>query len=163
VAREHPEKLRELQQLFLIEAARFNVLPLDSRSGVRLNPDLAGRPRLLGGNAQMLYPTMKRLSENSVLSLKNKSFSVTAGVEVSRAGSPSGVVVAQGGAFGGWSLYLTRGRLAFYNLLGMERYTVQDSAFSGGGIQRVRLEAGLDSHDHLVDPEHLVQIAMTRQ
>ena len=42
-------------------------------------------------------------------------------------------------------------------------YSVQDSAFSGGAIRWVRLEAGLDSHDHLVDPEHLVQIAMTRQ
>ena len=61
-----PSKLAELQRLFLIQAARFNVLPLDTRSAERFNPDLVGRPSCITGNSQTLYPGMKRLSENTV-------------------------------------------------------------------------------------------------
>src|SRR5215207_9007220 len=75
---EHPEKLAKLQRLWPIEAARNNVLPLDDRSGERLNPDLAGRPTLLKGTSQLFFAGMGRLSENSVVSIKNKSFSITA-------------------------------------------------------------------------------------
>jgi arylsulfatase len=237
LAAEHPDKLAELQRLFLIEATKYNVMPLDDRSAERFNPDLAGRPQLLVGTSQTLYPGMVRLSENSVLSLKNKSYTITAKIRVPDRNPASGVLVAQGGAFGGWSFYLHEGRLAYCsNLLGLTQfvtranaamstgthevsarfdydggglgrggtvtlavdgapagtgrvdatqpfmysmdetldigsetgtavsadYTPQTSAFNGA-IEWVRLDAGTDTHDHLVDPEHLHAIAMNRQ
>ena len=81
--------------------------PLDDRRGERFNPDLAGRPTLLSGNTQMLFGGMGRLTENTVLNVKNKSHAVTAEIIVPDGGA-NGVIVAQGGAFGGWSLYLRR-------------------------------------------------------
>jgi arylsulfatase A-like enzyme len=82
VAADYPDKLKELQRLWLIEAVKYNVLPLDDRIIVRFNSDLAGRPVLVKGNSQILYGGMGRLSENSVINLKNKSHSVTAEIVV---------------------------------------------------------------------------------
>ncbi len=82
LAKEMPEKLHELQRLWLIEAARYNVLPLDDRRAERINSDLAGRPVLIKGNSQILFGSMGRLSENSVVNMKNKSHSVTAEIVV---------------------------------------------------------------------------------
>ena len=95
------------------------MLPLDDRRVERFNSDLAGRPQLVSGDSQLLFGGMGRLSENSVINLKNKSHSVTA--EIERAGGgANGVIIAQGGAFGGWSLYLEGGRPKFcYNLFGL--------------------------------------------
>jgi len=90
---EHPEKLHELQRLWLIEATKYNVLPIDDRVGERLNADLAGRPQLIKGTSQQFFPGMGRLSESSVLSIKNKSFSVTAEVDIPEGGG-SGVIIA---------------------------------------------------------------------
>ena len=104
LSKQMPEKLHELQRLWLIEATRYNVLPLDDRVAERMNPDLAGRPVLIKGKTQILFPGMSRLSENAVLSLKNKSHSVTAEIEVP-AGGAEGVIIAQGANIGGWSLY----------------------------------------------------------
>src|SRR6187399_2998785 len=91
LSKEQPERLAELQRLWLIEATKYNVLPLDDRSGERLNPDLAGRPQLVKGNIQLFFSGMGRLSENSVLSIKNKSWSITAEVDVPEAGA-NGVI-----------------------------------------------------------------------
>ena len=87
LAKEMPEKLHDLQRLWLIEATRYNVLPLDDRVAERINPDLAGRPVLIKGNTQILFGGMGRLSENSVVSVKNKSHSVTAEITVPADGS----------------------------------------------------------------------------
>ena len=103
LAKEMPEKLHELQRLFLIEAVKYNVLPLDDRRPERFNSDLAGRPLLIRGKSQLLFRGMGRLHENAVLNLKNKSHAVTA--EVVLDGEANGVIVAQGGDFGGWSFY----------------------------------------------------------
>ena len=84
LSKEMPEKLHELQRLWLIEAGKYNVLPLDDRRPERFNPDLAGRPTLIKGNSQLLFGGMGRLTENCVVVMKNKSFSITA--EVERAG-----------------------------------------------------------------------------
>ena len=108
LAAEQPEKLAELQALFLIEARKYNVLPLDDRRVERFNPDLAGRPTLVKGNSQLLFAGMGRLTENVVLNIKNKSHAVTAEVDVPEGGA-EGVIIAQGGEFGGWSLYLHDG------------------------------------------------------
>ena len=108
IAAENPQMLKELQRLFLIEAVKYNVLPLDDRRVERFNSDLAGRPTLIKGKSQMLFSGMGRLTENVVLNLKNKSCAVTAEVMLPD-GDANGVIIAQGGAFGGWSLYANDG------------------------------------------------------
>jgi len=236
LAGEQPGKLHELQRLWLIEAVRYNVLPIDDRGAERLNPEIAGRPTLIRGTSQLLFPGMRRLSENSVISIKNKSFSVTAEVVVPEEGA-EGVVIAQGGRFGGWSMHFAGGRAAFvYNALGIHQFaTHADSvldagkhqvrmefAYDGGGLAKggdvtlsydgtavgsgrvgvtqpmifsadettdvgsasgtsvstdytagtsrftgkihwVQIDTGDDHHDHLIDPEERLRIAMARQ
>ena len=108
LAAERPDKLHELQRMWLIEAVKYNVLPLDDRRVERFNSDLAGRPVLAKGKSQVLFGGMGRLTENSVINLKNKSHSVTAEVVVPDGGA-EGVIIAQGGAFAGWALYLFNG------------------------------------------------------
>jgi hypothetical protein len=111
-----PEKLHELQRLWLIEATRYNVLPIDDRVVEKMNSDTAGRPVLIKGKTQLLFGGMGRLSENCVLSIKNKSHSVTAEIEVPASGA-EGVIIAQGANIGGWSLYAKSGRLKYcYNI-----------------------------------------------
>jgi arylsulfatase len=144
VAADHPDKLKELQRLWLIEAVKYNVLPLDDRRIERFNSDIAGRPQLVKGNAQILYGGMSRLSENSVLNLKNKSHSVTAEVEVPDGGA-SGVMVAQGGAFAGWSLYLHEGKPKYcHNLAGLMRFYVEGDTRVPAGTHQVRMEFTYD-------------------
>jgi hypothetical protein len=135
-----PEKLQQLQWLWLIEATKYNVLPLDDRTAERVNADLAGRPQLIRGSSQLLFGNMGRLSENSVVNIKNKSFSVTAAVGVP-AGGAEGVIIAQGGKFGGWALYVKDGRAAFtYNVLGIHEFTTEASAALPPGEHQVRME-----------------------
>jgi arylsulfatase len=137
---ENPEKLHELQRLFLIEAVRYGVLPLDDRRVERFNPDLAGRPTLIHGNSQILFGGMGRLTENTVLNIKNKSHSVTAEIVVPDGGA-NGVLVAQGGAFGGWSLYLHDGRPVYcYNLAGLNQTKVRGEQPVPAGEHQVRME-----------------------
>jgi arylsulfatase len=139
-----PEKLRELQRLFLIEAARYNVLPLDDRRVERFNADLAGRPQLVRGKSQILFGGMGRLSENSVIVVKNKSHAVTAEVEVPEDGA-RGVIVAQGGSFAGWSLYVNEGRLTYcHNLFGLQRFKVAATDQLSPGEHQVRMEFAYD-------------------
>jgi hypothetical protein len=94
---EHPDLLRELQRLWLIEAVKYNVLPLDDRGTERFVPEIAGRPTLIRGTRQLLFRGMGRLTEYSVLTVKNKSHVITAELDVSASGA-EGVIVAQGGA-----------------------------------------------------------------
>ncbi len=144
LAQEHPDRLHEMQRLFLIEAVKYNVLPLDDRRIERFNPELAGRPQLVSGTSQLLFGGMGRLTENSVLNLKNKSYSVTAELDIPEGGA-NGVVVAQGGAFGGWSLYLDDGRPTYcYNLLGLNRVKVAGADAVPAGTHQVRVEFAYD-------------------
>src|SRR5437899_578640 len=123
-----PERLAQLQRLFDLEAAKYNVFPLDDRKAERANPDLAGRPIVVHGNTQILFPGMHRLSENTVINTKNKSHSVTAEIEVPTSGA-KGVVIAQGGNMGGWSLYVHQGKLKYhYNFLGLLHFDVTATA-----------------------------------
>jgi arylsulfatase A-like enzyme len=235
LASEMPDKLHELQRLWLIEAVRYNVLPIDDRTAERLDPDLAGRPQLITGSSQLLFPGMKRLSENSVVSIKNKSFSVTA--QITAPDKAQGVIIAQGGHFGGWALYAKDGAARFvYNLLGMTEFVTvatrpipagehqirMEFAYDGGGLGKggdvtlyydgekvgegrvqatqplvfsadettdigedfgmpvssdyaggtskfngkidlVQIDLGDDNHDHLINPEELIRVAMARQ
>jgi len=144
LANEQPEKLHELRRLFDIEAVKYNVLPLDDRRVERFNPDLAGRPQLVKGNRQLLFGGMGRLTENSIVALKNKSHAVTAEIEVPESGA-EGVIVAQGGAFGGWSLYVKDGKPAYcYNLFGLQRSKVYGDAEIPAGEHQVRMEFAYD-------------------
>ncbi len=236
IAKEMPEMLSKLQRLWLIEATKYNVIPMDDRTGERANADLAGRPQLIHGNSQLFFPGMGRLSENSVVSIKNKSFSVTAELDVPEKGA-EGVIIAQGGRFGGWSVYMKGGKLKFvYNVLGIQEFPTEateqlspgkhqvrmEFAYDGGGLAKggavtlyydgkqvgagrvqatqpmvfsadettdigyesgtpvtrdytthgskfsgklhwVQIDLGMDDHDHFIDPEERLRVAMARQ
>jgi arylsulfatase A-like enzyme len=144
IAGENPEKLRELRQLWLMEAARYNVLPLDDRFVERNLPEIAGRPQLVRGTSQFLFAGTGRLAEASVISIKNRSHAVTAEIVVPSSGA-EGVIVAQGGRFGGWSLYAKDGRLKYcYNFFAIERYFVEGAMVIPQGIHEVRMEFKYD-------------------
>jgi hypothetical protein len=144
LAQEQPEKLAQLQRLFLIEATKYNVLPLDDRRMERFLPELAGRPTLIQGDRQLLYGGMGRLSESSVVNIKNKSHAVTAEISVPDGGA-EGVIIAQGGSIGGWSLYLKGGKPRYcYNLLGIQRFYVETDEQVPSGTHQVRMEFDYD-------------------
>lgn len=148
LAAEKPEILRELQRQFLIECVKYNVLPLDDRRIERLNAETAGRPTLIKGKSQLLFSGMGRLSENSVINLKNRSHSVTAEIvlpdgkvngNVNK--KANGVIIAQGGEFGGWSLYAKDGKLKYcYNLFGVKLFPVESTSELPAGKHQVRME-----------------------
>jgi arylsulfatase len=123
VAAQEPKKLRDLQELFWIEAAKYNVLPLDNSKLERMNVD--NRPSLTRGRTEFtFYPGMTRIPEGSAPSVLNKSFRVTAEVEIP-VGGAQGVIATQGGRFNGWGLYLLDSKPVFhYNLVGVQRYNV---------------------------------------
>jgi arylsulfatase len=140
LAKEMPDKLHALQRLFLIEATRYKVLPLDDRTGERMNSDTAGRPVLVHGNTQLLFSGMGRLMENCVLNLKNKSHSVTAEIDVPQGGA-EGVIISQGANIGGWSLYAKGGKLKYcYNLAGVQHFFVESTETIPAGQHQVRME-----------------------
>ncbi|MHC5538665.1 arylsulfatase, partial [Singulisphaera rosea] len=125
LAAENPETLKGLQGLFLEEAAKYHVLPIDDRSVERMDPAIAGRPDLMQGRTSLtLYPGGVGMAENVFINVKNRSHTITAELEIPKGGA-AGVIVAQGGRFGGWSLYLKGNKPCFaYNWLGVERYAI---------------------------------------
>ncbi len=129
LAAEQPEKLAELQQLFLDEARKYNVLPLDDRRVERFNSDLAGRPTLVHGNSQLLFGGMGRLTENSVLNIKNKSHAVTAEIVVPEGGA-EGVIDRAGRRVRRLEPLprRTASPTYCYNLLGLQRFKVDGRA-----------------------------------
>ncbi len=141
---EHPDKLHELQRLWLIEAVKYNVVPLDDRFAERGNPETAGRPELFTGRKQTLYPGIGRLTEWALLNTKNKSYSMTAEVEVPESGA-DGVLVALGGVSGGMSLYAKDGKPKFcYNFFGLEQTYIQGEDVIPAGKHQVRMEFAYD-------------------
>jgi arylsulfatase A-like enzyme len=144
LAQDMPEKLHELQRLFLIEAVKYNVLPLDDRQTERIDPTTAGRPTLVHGDSQIFFAGMGRLSENSVINIKNKSFSITAEIEL-KDQPANGVIIAQGGRFGGWSVYTKEGKLKFaYNVLGIQEFYTEATTPIPSGKHQVRMEFAYD-------------------
>ena len=145
LAADYPGKLRELQQLFLIEAARYNVFPLDDRMTERENPQEAGRLDLLGDRRSITFrvPGL-RLTEETAPNVKNRSHTITALVDVPSDRS-TGVVVAQGGRFGGWSLYLHNGRPTYtYNYFGLRVYKAAADESLPAGRHELRLDFDYD-------------------
>ncbi|MEJ2379219.1 MAG: sulfatase-like hydrolase/transferase, partial [Pseudolabrys sp.] len=140
LSKENPQKLHELQRLWIIEATRYKVLPMDDRTTEKMNPDTAGRPVLVKGNTQLLFPGMGRLLENCVLNLKNKSHSVTAEIVVPEKGA-EGVIICQGANIGGWSLYAKGGKLKYcYNWGGFKHFFVETTSPLPAGEHQVRME-----------------------
>jgi arylsulfatase len=140
LSQQMPEKLRELHLMFAIEAVKYNVFPLDDRFVERFDPVRAGRPLLVQGNSQLLFPGMGRLSEHAVLPMKNVSYSITAELTVAD-GAAQGVIIAQGGRTGGWSLYAQDGKANFaYNYFGLEIYRVEAQQPIPAGTHQVRAE-----------------------
>lgn len=119
LAAKEPAKLKEMQDAFQAEAVKYNVLPLDDRAQERFNATMAGRPDFMRGRTSLaLYPGMIGMKENAFIDVKNRSSSIVAELEIPTSGA-SGVIVAQGGAHSGWSLYVKDGVPKFaYNFLG---------------------------------------------
>jgi arylsulfatase len=106
--------------------------------------DMVGRPQLIRGKSQVLFGGMGRLTESSVLNIKNKSYAITAEVDVPESGA-EGVIIAQGGGVGGWSLHTRAGKLKYcYNFLGITRTFVEASAPIPAGKHQVRMEFKYD-------------------
>ena len=141
LAAQQPEKLKEMQALFLQEAQKYHVLPLDDRTIERTNPALAGRPDVMGDRTSLtLYDGMQGMLENTFMNIKNRSSRITAQLEIPAEGA-SGAILSQGGRFGGWSLYMRDGKPAYtYNFLGLDRYTVEAPEALDSGPAKVMLD-----------------------
>ncbi len=151
LAAKNPQKLAELQALFMAEAAKHHVLPIDDRGIERFNAALVGRPDLMGPRTSLiLYEGTPGMLENTFINVKNRSSTITAELVIPPGGA-DGVILAQGGRFAGWSLYLRDGKPAYtYNFFGLEHTTVSgekplapgkvtiryDFAYDGGGMAK---------------------------
>lgn len=143
LAKQHPEKLHELQRIWLIEAARHQVLPLDDRGIERVLDDASRRPQIVTGTSQIVFNGME-LNVHAVLDVKNRSHALTANVVIPASGA-RGVIFAQGTNFGGYALYAPEGRLKYvYNFLGLESYVVEAPDPLAPGEHQVRMEFAYD-------------------
>jgi arylsulfatase len=144
-AAQMPAKLKEMQALFMQEAQKYRVLPIDDRVLERLNAALVGRPDLMGGRTTLtLHAGMKGMSENVFINVKNRSLTITADVETPARGA-NGVVLAQGGRFGGWSLYFKDGKPMYtYNFLGLQQFTVAAAQAVPAGKATIRFVFAYD-------------------
>jgi arylsulfatase len=149
LAQKYPEKLRQLQDMWWVEAAKYNVLPLDWRAVIRMNAEAMGRPSLIGHRTSMTYyPGTIGLPDAASPPMCNKSWTITADVEIPAANA-NGMIVTHGGLEGGYGLYLRDGKPTFvYNFLSVERTTlaakqalpagkakiVVDFKYDGGGM-----------------------------
>jgi arylsulfatase A-like enzyme len=145
LAAKDPGKLKEMQDLFLKEAVKYSVLPIDDRTLERLNAAMVGRPDLMAGRTSLtVHEGMTGMSENVFINIKNRSHTITADVDIPKGGA-SGVILAQAGRFGGWSLYLKDGKPTYtYNWLGLQRYTVAAKQKLPAGKATIRFEFAYD-------------------
>jgi len=145
LAAQNPKKLTELQALFLKEAKKNNVLPIDDRTLERINADLVNRPDLMAGRTSLtLAEGMTGMSENVFINVKNKSKTITAELDIPEGGA-NGVVLAQGGRFGGWCLYLKDGKPAYtYNYLNQNQYTISSAEALPKGKSKLVFEFAYD-------------------
>jgi len=145
LAAKNPDKLKELQEIFLKEAVKNSVLPLDDRTLERLNAAMVGRPDLMAGRTSLtVHQGMTGMSENAFINVKNRSHTITADVNIPKSGA-NGVILAQGGRFGGWSLFVKDGKPTYtYNWLGLQRYTVAAKQVLPAGKTTIRVEFAYD-------------------
>ena len=123
----NPDKLKLMEDLFMKEGEKYHVLPIDDRGIERTDAAIAGRPTVMGGKTSMtLCEGMKGLGADIFLSLQNTSYTITSDVQVADHGN--GVIICQGGRFGGLTFYLKDGKPIFtYNYLGLQQYNVTSS------------------------------------
>jgi arylsulfatase len=145
LAAKNPAKLKELQDLFTKEAIKNHVLPIDDRRSERFNATIAGRPDLIGDRTSLtVYPGMVGITENAFINVKNRSYTITAPVEL-RDGNTNGVIIAQAGAFGGWVLYLKEGKVHHeYNYFGVERTNIGGKTALSAGKHEIKYEFIVD-------------------
>ncbi len=145
LAAQNPAKVKEMQSLFLTEAAKYRALPIDDRGVERTNSKLAGRPDLMGDRTSLtVFEGMRGMTENVFINAKNRSHTITAEVETA-SGNANGVLLAQAGRFGGWSLYIKDGKPMYtYNWLGLKEYTVAATQALPAGKATVRFEFAYD-------------------
>ena len=141
LARKRPEKLKELQAVFMKEAARNNVLPIDDRRVERFNPAIAGRADLLAGRKTLtVYPGMTGMMENAFVNVKGVHHTITAELELKDA-KTQGVIIAQAGYFGGWVLYMKDGNVHHeYNFFGLERTNIASATTLAPGKHTIVYE-----------------------
>ncbi|MDR4505040.1 MAG: sulfatase-like hydrolase/transferase [Candidatus Scalindua sp.] len=150
LAAKYPQKLKELQEVFLGEAVKYKVLPIDDRRQERLVAKLAGRPTVMGDRKSLtVYEGMEFLPESDFINTKNTSFDIVAEVE-SKDDKTNGVIVSQGGRFGGWSLYVKDSKPVYmYNYLGLENYTVASDSTLPADKSTVKLDFTYDGKPKL--------------
>lgn len=141
LAKQRPDKLKELQAVFMKEAIRNHVLPLDDRRAERFNPSIAGRPDLMGGRKSLtVYPGMTGMMENAFINVKGVPYTITADVEL-KDGNTQGVIIAQAGYFGGWTLYMKDGKVHHeYNWFAQERTNIAGASPLPPGKHRILYE-----------------------
>jgi len=144
LASQNPKKLKKMRALFMKEAQKYNVLPIDDRVIERMNPALAGRPDLIGDRKSLtLYEGMQGMLENTFINVKNQSKTITAELDIPK--GASGSILCQGGRFGGWSLYMKDGKPAYtYNFLGLKSYTVSAPNAIPAGSVTIKLDFKYD-------------------
>jgi arylsulfatase len=144
LAAKDPAKLEELKKKFLEEAVKYNVLPIDDRTIERFDPSIAGRPDIMNGKTKLeLYDGAKGMPENAFINVKNKSFSITAEVDVPA--NATGVILCQGGDFGGWTFYMMSGKPFFtYNFVGMQNFTVTSTPKVSPGKHVLKFDLAYD-------------------
>ena len=147
LAASNPAKLNELKALFMKEAEKYRVLPIDDRAIERFDPAMAGRPDLMAGRKSLtVFEGMTGMMENAFLNVKNQSVTITADVEVPTGGA-NGVILCQGGRFGGWSLYVKDGKPAYtYNFVGLQEYTINANQRLTPGKSRLKLDFTYDGN-----------------
>jgi arylsulfatase len=145
VAAKNPKKLAELQALFMKEAEKYHVLPIDDRVFERLDAKLVGRPDLMAGRTSLaLAEGMTGMMESVFINVKNRSKTITAEIEVPQGGA-NGTILAQGGRFGGWSLYVKNGIPAYdYNFLGLQRTSIVAAKPLAAGKSTIRFDFAYD-------------------
>jgi arylsulfatase A-like enzyme len=145
LAAANPDKLKQMQAAFMKDAIEYHVLPIDDRLIERANPALAGRPDVMQGrNSLTVYEGMNGMMENVFINVKNRSHTITADVTVPSKNA-NGVILCQGGRFGGWTLYLKNGRPTYtYNWVGLKRYSVVSKQPIAPGKASIRYEFAYD-------------------
>ena len=141
LAATHPEKLKELQEIFRKEALKNHVFPIDDRRAERFNAQIAGRPDLIGDRTSLtLFEGMTGITENAFLNIKNKNYTITSEVEL-KDGSTNGVIIAQASRFGGWTLYMKGGKVHHeYNFFGIERTNIVAPKTLTAGKHEIKYE-----------------------
>jgi arylsulfatase len=137
LAAQNPDKLKAMQDLFMKEAELYHVLPLDDRLLERTNAALMGRPTVMGERTSVTYGEgMKGMGVDIFIDLRNTSYTITADVEVKANGN--GVIVCQGGRFGGLAFYMKNGKPAFtYNYLGLQTTDIMSTLAMAPGKHTV--------------------------